>query len=209
MGTRMGPAPVLFVERGQRFGRGVVIDPDVRLAPAGGARTGARAALLRCDCGAEYTPALTNLLSKTKPTMSCIDCAREAALPRLACHRRHGLSSHPLYMTWCGMLRRCEDARAQGYENYGGRGIKVCERWHDVALFVVDIELLLGPRPPGMTLNRIDNDGNYEPGNVEWADTRSQIANRRSVRLLARRLAAAVALLDEHGLADEYRKRVA
>ena len=93
----------------------------------------------------------------------------------------HGLTRHPLYPTWAQMMQRCEDAQHHAYKNYGGRGIKVCARWHDVALFVEDIERDLGPRPKGWTLDRILNDGNYKPGNVRWASRKMQSENRRPV----------------------------
>lgn len=77
------------------------------------------------------------------------------------------------------MVRRCEKPQAEGYCRYGARGIAVCERWHDVRLFIQDIEGSLGPRPAGMTLDRINNDGNYEPGNVRWASRWEQQHNAR------------------------------
>jgi hypothetical protein len=92
--------------------------------------------------------------------------------------RTHRLSGHPLYGTRTGMLHRCEDPAHKFYSDYGGRGIKVCDRWHDVAAFIADIESTIGPRPDGMTLDRIDNDGNYEPGKVRWATHAQQMANR-------------------------------
>ena len=68
------------------------------------------------------------------------------------------------------MLNRCENPQHQAYKQQGGRGIQVCGRWHDVRLFIEDIERILGPRPAGMTLDRCpDNDGNYEAGNVRRA----------------------------------------
>lgn len=85
---------------------------------------------------------------------------------------------HPLYGTWFQMLRRCEDPSSDNYARYGGRGIAVCERWHDPWLFVQDIEAL-GPRPSGATLDRKDNDGDYEPVNVRWADKPTQQRNRQ------------------------------
>jgi hypothetical protein len=105
-------------------------------------------------------------------------------------NRTHGLANHPLYATWNQIVQRCENPAHSQYKNYGGRGIKVCERWHDVRLFIQDIEREIGPRPPGTsgrvrqhplyTINRIDNNGNYEPGNVEWATAKQQKANQRA-----------------------------
>jgi hypothetical protein len=85
-----------------------------------------------------------------------------------------------LYDTWYGMLYRCEREDFAGYEKYGGRGIRVCQGWHDFETFIIDIDRLLGPRPPGMTLDREDVNGNYEPGNVRWATSKQQQANRRA-----------------------------
>ncbi len=85
---------------------------------------------------------------------------------------------HPLYRTWSQMHRRCESARSKDFMSYGGRGISVCERWSSFAAFVGD----MGPRPEGRTLDRIDNDGNYEPGNCRWATSTEQGANKRTTR---------------------------
>lgn len=93
--------------------------------------------------------------------------------------RTHGLSRHPLYGTWKKMRRRCEVPAVKDYPNYGGRGIKVCAEWRDVATFIAWIEANLGPRPPRMSLDRIDPDGHYESGNVRWATSAEQSANRR------------------------------
>lgn len=78
---------------------------------------------------------------------------------------------------WYGMLYRCENPRSSAYPRYGDRGIKVCERWHDFEAYYTDIMEALGPCPAGMTLDRIDNDGNYEPGNVRWASCWQQVLN--------------------------------
>jgi hypothetical protein len=90
--------------------------------------------------------------------------------------------SHPLYSTWAGMMTRCFNPNAvAAYRNYGARGITVCPAWRDFAVFAREIEAEIGPKPhPGLTLDRIDNDGNYEPGNVRWATRKEQQANKRA-----------------------------
>lgn len=79
------------------------------------------------------------------------------------------------------MIQRCEYPKARDYARYGGRGIRVCARWRgSFAAFTED----MGERPPGMQLDRIDNDGNYEPGNVRWATVAEQSANKSTNRKL-------------------------
>ncbi len=85
------------------------------------------------------------------------------------------------------MLQRCEDSGCKSYPRYGGRGIAVCAEWHDVVAFIAWIEANLGQRQEGLTLDRIDNDGNYEPGNVRWATRSQQQRNRDQANLVASR----------------------
>jgi hypothetical protein len=168
---------VLFVTLGQRIGRGVVIDPDVRIPRPG--RPGLRGARLLCDCGNEYVSALQALVGKRGESQRSLSCGCLRLEHQRAAVTSHGLAAHPLYGTWEGMLARCENPRTIGYHNYGGRGISVCEWWHDPQVFITDIERILGPRPDGHSLDRIDNDGDYRPGNVRWATAMMQAANRR------------------------------
>jgi hypothetical protein len=172
------PRQSLFVEVGQRIGRGVVIETGLTLPRPG--RAGLRAARLLCDCGNEYVSALQALVGKRQENQRTMSCGCRRREHQIASVTTHGMNNHPLAKTWDSMLRRCEDPGAPGYKNYGGRGIKVCDRWHDVRLFIADIETMLGPRPPGMSIDRYpDNDGNYEPGNVRWATNSQQMQNRR------------------------------
>lgn len=167
-----------FVQHGQRFGRGIVLDPEIKVGQHRGAR-------LLCDCGNEYSARIGNLLREETRSCGCLqrDLTRERAPQLHATNTRHGMASHPLYDSWRKMVARCEEPGHHNYARYGGRGIRVCDRWRDPRAFIADIGQALGPRPKGMTLDRIDNDGNYEPGNVRWATPGRQSRNRRGAKL--------------------------
>lgn len=92
---------------------------------------------------------------------------------------KDGRSKNPLYSTWFAMIERCENPNKLHYDRYGGRGIKVCDEWHDFWKFV-EWSDSVGGRPQGYTLDRIDNDGNYEPSNCRWADNHTQSNNKSS-----------------------------
>jgi len=93
--------------------------------------------------------------------------------------RKHGLGLHPLYPTWQQMMYRTSNPKHPRFKDYGGRGIVVCEQWRDVTTFIGWILANLGPRPDGCTLDRIDNDRGYEPGNMRWATPAVQNRNQR------------------------------
>jgi hypothetical protein len=124
--------------------------------------------LCRCDCGTTVVVATSNLV--TGNTTSC-GCSR----------KKHGMSKTKIYHAWIQMLRRCENENDFSYANYGGRGIKVCDRWHDFSLFYED----MGNPPYGGTLDRIDNDGPYSKANCKWSSWREQHSNKRNNRLMS------------------------
>lgn len=92
---------------------------------------------------------------------------------------KHGMARTPTYASWHQMKQRCRNPRAPNYGLYGERGITVTPRWDDFRAFFAD----MGVKPAGTSLDRIDNSGNYEPGNCRWATPKQQSRNRRSTKL--------------------------
>lgn len=128
---------------------------------------------VRCDCGTEKWIFRYNL----KDTRSC-GCLKPSFVREF--HTKHGDSYTRTWRSWKSMLSRCRTASNSAYADYGGRGITVCDRWLSYENFRAD----MGERPLGTSLDRINNDGNYEPANCRWATAVEQANNKRGCRYL-------------------------
>lgn len=130
--------------------------------------------LCKCECGNEKVVRSDILNNGQSQSCGCLNSEISAKH-----NRKHGYSniSSPEYFAWCGMKARCNSPTNKDYHNYGGRGIKVCQRWlANFENFLID----MGLRPAdGLSLERMDVNGNYEPTNCVWATATEQIRNRR------------------------------
>ena len=157
---------------GQRFKRLTVLrELPNRRNPNGESR---RWCLCRCDCGKEVVIQVGKLLSGNTGSCGCLsrDTTRKRSLKHG--HNRAG-EYNSTYKSWSHMKDRCLNPRNKSYSYYGGRGITVCDRWLDYANFLED----MGEKPKGMSIDRINNDGNYEPDNCRWANAKQQNRNKR------------------------------
>lgn len=152
---------------GKRFGRFVVV------GLAGQGSDGRARWKCLCDCGT-LTEVYSHAL-RSGGTSSC-GCIKQFLPPH---GKKHGHSSRghttPTYRTWDHMKQRCQNPKHERFKDWGGRGIAVCERWLKFENFLAD----MGERPEGMTIERMDNDKGYEPGNCKWATSAEQSANKR------------------------------
>lgn len=153
---------------GRRFGRLVVV--------ARGTNRGRKVMwVCRCDCGQQSVAQTADLTAGKHRSCGCLQ------LDTVTFHgaTHHGGGKSPEYLSWGGMKQRCLNPRSAKYAYYGGRGITIYDRWRDsFEAFLAD----MGPRPgPGYSIDRLDPDGNYEPGNCRWATRAEQRANQRPV----------------------------
>lgn len=180
---------------GVRFGRLVALRLD-------GVVSGRARWAVRCDCGAEALVLAQSLKSGATRSCGCLAAESNRCKGKNA---SHGASKSPEYEAWIGMKRRCNRPTDGAFPRYGGRGIRVCDRWaSSFVAFLSD----MGPAPQGMEIDRIDVDGHYEPGNCRWATLHQQANNKRNNRMVGGLTVAEVAQLEGVSYSTAYWRHV-
>lgn len=159
---------------GKKFGRLLAVE---YVGPNG---NGERMWKCQCECG--KTKVVKGSSLRSGATKSCGCYKKECN--SISRNIKHGMtkkgSPRNCYTSWVSMRTRCKNRFHKAYHRYGGRGIKICKRWDDFQNFLAD----MGMRPEGMELDRINNDGDYEPSNCRWATCKQQGRNRNNNRIL-------------------------
>lgn len=157
---------------GQRFGRLVIVQ-EVWSNP----KHHSRKFLCKCDCGTEKEILKSNIIRGKSISCGCFRAEKTGNQTRT-----HGLSKTTTHLAWENMRRRCFDPRNKAWHNYGGRGITICERWGKFANFLAD----MGVKPfDSAQIDRINNNGNYEPENCRWLTPSENCRNKRDAIMLS------------------------
>jgi len=154
--------------QGDRFGRLIVLATG---KPEGSYRY---MAVCQCECGSE--PKRIRIDGLTSGNVTGCGCVQKERTTT------HGLTGTPFLKRWTHMMARCYDESHQAFHRYGGRGITVCDAWHDARQYAKDIK---AGYKEGLQIDRIDNEGNYEPGNVRWVTPSENCDNRSTGRKIA------------------------
>ena len=163
-----------MIEPGTRFNRLLIIE----LAEKRKTLSGRLNYLYKCKCNCGTIKVIFESMLKSGRTKSC-GCLRKEV--RVQCMKTHGMTKTKTWKAWSAMKDRCTQKNSKHYKHYGGRGIKVCERWkNSFENFLED----LGEKPDGFTLDRINSDGDYSPENCRWASLKEQQNNKRNNRIL-------------------------
>lgn len=158
---------------GQRFGRLLVIRYHDQVAGR------ANRWWTKCDCGNEQPVRIGALRNGNTSSCGCLQRDIASVTGENKGTYKHGMIATGTYKSWAEMFQRCQNPNNRMYADYGGRGISVCERWRSFEVFLED----MGTRPRGKSIDRINNDLGYMPGNCQWSTRTEQNRNRRSVKL--------------------------
>lgn len=161
---------------GQQFHNWTVL---AKANPISNGKVTQSAILCRCNCGTEKIVSVSNVKRGRSKSCGCLRGVNLKGADHSGANNasyRHGMAGTPTYTSWYAMRSRCNSVTDERYPDYGGRGIKVSDRWNSFSNFLED----MGLRPEGTTLDRIDVDGNYEPGNCRWATPLEQAQNKRN-----------------------------
>ncbi|MDP1513110.1 hypothetical protein L8C07_26415 [Paenibacillus sp. CMAA1739] len=188
-------------QTGKKYGRLMVV------GYAGTNKHNSALWLCQCDCGEEHVTTTRQLTSGKSKSCGCLN--RELAANRIRKNHKvtHRMSGTRFYHIWKGMIARCEKPKTNGYKNYGGRGIKVCEKWHVFENFMNDMhsKYLDHAKLHGednTSIDRIDVNGDYHKDNCRWETMSSQCSNRRKTKkyLIDNRLLSAVQVSREYNI---------